>query len=212
MEGHSKTASSSRNCFRPNEADFNVIIESLKAKRPTSNVDRNPRPTSSEESEEPLYMKQDRNRREVMQRDQYLLSIRPNRQVAFAAKRAKIKNQGLSKQFETQVNIWNRELKRSCRVVGANEKFLEQELIRVNKKDSFSIPRLRQSYLEQEFKPTKKRSSKSYLEELPRLVNLHSDNGGRDSQNRTTSEGEEDKEYRRNLRLPDIIQNNVKKC
>lgn len=211
MEGHSKKAISSRNCYRPNEADFNVIIDSLRAKRPTSNVACNPSPSSSEESEEPLYMKQDRNRREVMQRDQYLLSIRPNRHVAFAAKRAKIKNQRLSKQFETQVNIWNRELKRSCRVVVANEKKIEKELIRLNKKDSFTIPRLRQYYAEQGFKPTKKRPSRSYLEELPRLVNLRSDNGSHDSQNRTTSEGEEDKEFRKNVRLPDIIQNNVKK-
>lgn len=211
MEGHSKKAISSRNCYRPNEADFNVIIDSLRAMRPTSNVACNPSPSSSEESEEPLYMKQDRNRREVMQRDQYLLSIRPNRHVAFAAKRAKIKNQRLSKQFETQVNIWNRELKRSCRVVVANEKKIEKELIRLNKKDSFTIPRLRQYYAEQEFKPTKKRPSRSYLEELPRLVNLRSDNGSHDSQNRTTSEGEEDKEFRKNVRLPDIIQNNVKK-
>ena len=212
MEGHSKKGSSTRNCYRPKEADFNVIIDRLKAKRPTSNVDCNPSPTSSEESEEPLRVRQDRNRREVMQRDQYLLSIRPNRHVAFAAKRAKIKNQGLSKHFETQVNIWNRELKRSCRVVGANEKKIEKELIRVKRKDSFTIPRLKQSFVEQEFEPTNKRPSKSYHEELPRLVKLHSDNGNHDSQNRTTSEGEEDREFRKNVSLPDILQNNVKKC
>lgn len=193
----------SRSCYRPSKADFCVITQRLRTQSPSSTAEV--LTTSLDEGEMTLHERQSQNRQEVLQRDQYLLSVRPNRHVAFAAKRAKIKNQGLTKEFETQVNIWKRELKQNCRIVGANERKLQKELVHVRKKGVLRIPSLSKSSSEEDFKRFNKRPSQDCHEELPRLVIKDSSDGRRDYQKRNESEGRQDQEFRNTINLPDIL-------
>lgn len=132
-----------RSFYRPTEDDFNRILVRLRAQgdRKTLQIS----PTILDERDETKEQKVERLRQEALQRDQYLLSMRPNRHVVFAAKFAKIKNQGLTKRFEKQVHIWSQEMERNFRVVGTNEKALERELRQSgNRKDKkYSVPHLR---------------------------------------------------------------------
>ena len=126
---------------------------------------------SLDEGKETKQEKQERCRQEALQRDQYILSTRPNRHIVFAAKFARIKNQGLTKRFENQVHVWGQELKRNFRFVGANERKLEQELVRVRKKgEPLKLPRLRvPSYPGEGLLKSRKRHVKQHNNELPRL-------------------------------------------
>lgn len=125
MEEDSSDMPRTRSFFRPTEDDFNRILDRLKAQGAEKTLEVSP--TILDDENETKQEKQERLRQEALQRDQYILSMRPNRHVVFAAKFAKIKNQGLTKRFEKQVHIWNQEMERNFRFVGANERALEKE-------------------------------------------------------------------------------------
>ena len=114
-----------RSFYRPTKNDFNRILDRLKAQEDERTLEVSP--TVLDDDNETKKEKQERLRQEALQRDQYILSMRPNRHVVFAAKFAKIKNQGLTKRFEKQVHIWNQEMERNFRFAGANERALEKE-------------------------------------------------------------------------------------
>lgn len=142
MENDSSDLPRTRSFYRPTEGDFNRILDKLKAQgeRRTLRIS----PTILDEGNETKQEKHERLRQEALQRDQYILSMRPNRHVVFAAKFAKIKNQGLSKRFEKQVHIWSQEMERNFRLVGANEKALEKELQQrgTRKEERHTLPHL----------------------------------------------------------------------
>lgn len=126
MENDSDDLPRTRSFYRPTEDDFNRILDRLKAQGDKRTLQISP--TILDEGNETKQEKHERLRQEALQRDQYILSMRPNRHVVFAAKFAKIKNQGLTKRFEKQVHIWSQEMERNFRLVGANERALEEEL------------------------------------------------------------------------------------
>ncbi|KAL9955489.1 hypothetical protein ACROYT_G036821 [Oculina patagonica] len=127
--------------MRPSEDDFNRILDRLKAQGDKKTLRISP--TILDEGNETKQEKHERLRQEALQRDQYILSMRPNRHVVFAAKFAKIKNQGLTKRFEKQVHTWSQEMERNFRLVGANEKALEKELQQGTRKEKrHTIPYL----------------------------------------------------------------------
>ena len=153
-----------RSFYRPTKKDFNRILDRLKAQEDERTLEVSP--TILDDDDETKQEKQERLRQEALQRDQYILSMRPNRHIVFAAKFAKIKNQGLTNRFEKQVHIWNQEMERNFRFVGASERALEKEQRqRRARKEKNVIPRLQG--LEKSEKPTghvKRRSVK-----LPKL-------------------------------------------
>ena len=170
MERDSDDVSRTASYYRPSEADFSSILDRLKAQRQRSAVYFSNSLNSLDEGNETTHEKQEKRRQEALQRDQYILSTRPNRHIVFAAKFAKIKNQGLAKRFEDQVHVWRQELKRNCRLVGASERKLEEELARVRTKEKpFKLPRLRVSYPGEGVKKSHKRHAKQHNNEIPRL-------------------------------------------
>lgn len=171
MENDSENITRTRFYYRPSEDDFSSILDRLKAQRIKRTLEFANSPTSLDEGNETKQEKQERLRQEALQRDQYILSMRPNRHVVFAAKFAKVKNQGLAKRFENQVHVWNQEMERKFRLVGANEKALEKELSRMRKKeDCCTIARLQASYPPGEkLKHSRKRRVKQATVKLPKL-------------------------------------------
>lgn len=141
MEKDSDDIPGTRSFYRPTKNDFNRILDRLKAQEDERTLEVSP--TILDDGNESKKEKQERLRQEALQRDQYILSMRPNRHVVFAAKFAKIKNQGLTKRFEKQVHTWNREMERKFRFVGANERALEKEQRqRRARREKYIIPRL----------------------------------------------------------------------
>ena len=127
--------------YRPTKDDFNRILDRLKAQEDTERT-LEVYPNILDDDNETKQEKQERLRQEALQRDQYILSMRPNRHVVFAAKFAKIKNQGLTKRFEKQLHIWNQEMERNFRFVGANERALMKEQRQRRARREKYIPRL----------------------------------------------------------------------
>ena len=141
MEKDSSNIPRTRSFYRPTKDDFNRILDRLKAQEDERTLELSP--TILDDGSETKQEKQERLRQEALQRDQYILSMRPNRHVVFAAKFAKIKNQGLTKEFEKQVHIWNQEMERNFRFVGVSERALEKEQRqRRARKEKCIIPRL----------------------------------------------------------------------
>lgn len=168
MESNSDKISNTSSYYRPSEDDFARILDRLKARRLRSRLEFSISPTCLDEENETKQEKQQRLRQEAQQRDQYILSMRPNRHVVFAAKFAKIKNQGLAKRYERQVNIWSQEMQRKCRLAGANEKAIKKELVRVRKMEKpRAIPRA--SYPSEKLKNSRKRHAKQHNLKLPKL-------------------------------------------
>lgn len=141
MEKDSDDIPGTSSSYRPTKNDFNRILERLKAQEDERTLEISP--TILNDCHETKKEKQERLRQEALQRDQYILSMRQNRHVVFAAKFAKIKNRGLTKRFEKQVHIWNQEMERNFRLVGANERALEKEQRqRRARREKYIIPRL----------------------------------------------------------------------
>ena len=141
MEKDSDDIPGTRSFYRPTKNDFNRILDQLKAQEDGRTLEVSP--TILDDDNETRKEKQERLRLEALQRDQYILSMRPNRHVVFAAKFAKIKNQGLTKRFEKQVHIWNQEMERNFRFVSASERALEKEQRqRRARREKYIIPRL----------------------------------------------------------------------
>lgn len=157
-----------RSFYRPTDDDFNRILDRLKSQGDRKILKVSP--TILDDGNETKQEKQERLWQEALQRDQYLLSMRPNRHVVFAAKFAKIKNQGLAKRFEKQVHIWNQEMERNFRLVGANEKVLEKELQQTRKKEKRqTIPLLRMSYPSDKFVKPGGHTKQYHSVKLPKL-------------------------------------------
>ena len=125
MDEDSNDIPKTRSFYRPAKDDFDRILDRLKAQEDGRTLKVSP--TILDDDNETKQEKQERLRQEALQRDQYILSMRPNRHVVFAAKFARIKNQGLTKRFEKQLHIWNREMERNFRFVGCSEKALKKE-------------------------------------------------------------------------------------
>lgn len=125
MDEDSNDIPKTRSFYRPAKDDFDRILDRLKAQEDGRTLKVSP--TILDDGNETKQEKQERLRQEALQRDQYILSMRPNRHVVFAAKFARIKNQGLTKRFEKQLHIWNREMERNFRFVGCSEKALKKE-------------------------------------------------------------------------------------
>ena len=125
MDEDSNDIPKTRSFYRPAKDDFDRILDRLKAQEDGRTLKVSP--TILDDGNETKQEKQERLRQEALQRDQYILSMRPNRHVVFAAKFARIKNQGLTKRFEKQLHIWNREMERNFRFVGCSERALEKE-------------------------------------------------------------------------------------
>ena len=142
MEKDSDDISRTRSFYRPTKNDFNRILDRLKAQEDEKTLEVSP--TVLDDGNETKKEKQERLRQEALQRDQYILSMRQNRHVVFAAKFAKIKNQGLAKRFEKQVRIWNQEMERNFRFAGVSERVLEKEQRqrRARREEKYIIPRL----------------------------------------------------------------------
>lgn len=141
MERDSDDMPRTRSFYRPTKDDFNRILDRLKSQEDERTLEVSP--TTLDDGNETKQEKEERLRQEALQRDQYILSMRPNRHVVFAAKFAKIKNRGLTKRFERQVHIWNQEMERNFRFVGANERALEKEQRqRRARREKYIIPRL----------------------------------------------------------------------
>ena len=141
MEKDSDDIPRTRSFYRPTKNDFNKILDRLKAQEDEETLEVSP--TVLDDGNETKKEKQERLRQEALQRDQYILSMRQNRHVVFAAKFAKIKNQGLAKRFEKQVRIWNQEMERNFRFSGVSERVLEKEQRqRRARREKYIIPRL----------------------------------------------------------------------
>lgn len=141
MEEDSNDIPRTRSFYRPAKDDFDRILDRLKAQEDGRTLEVSP--TILDDGNETKQEKQERLRQEALQRDQYILSMRSNRHVVFAAKFARIKNQGLTKRFEKQLHIWNREMERNFRFVGYSERALEKEQWqRRARKEKDSNPRL----------------------------------------------------------------------
>lgn len=157
--------------FRPGKGDFTRILDKLKTYTLGHTMDvPNSRP-SFDQGHETKHEKRQRLQQEAMQRDQYLLSMRPNRHVVFAAKFAKVKNQGLTQQFDTQVHIWSQELRRNCGLVRAGQREAARELIRMRKTEKcLTLPSLSESSPNKELLYSRRRhQAKRYNQKLPRL-------------------------------------------
>ena len=146
-DGKAKTRDDApRNCsyYKPGKDDFRRLLNRLKEQR---GLPRTPALSATvlSEANETKHEKKERFRQETLLRDQYILSTRSSRHVIFAAKYAKIKNQGLIKCFDRQVRIWSQELLRNFRQVDSRRKTLEQKLINVQTKPrSRKVPRLQE--------------------------------------------------------------------
>ena len=141
MEKDSDDIPRTRSFYRPTKNDFNKILDRLRAQEDEETLEVSP--TVLDDGNETKKEKQERLRQEALQRDQYILSMRQNRHVVFAAKFAKIKNQGLAKRFEKQVRIWNQEMERNFRFSGVSERVLEKEQRqRRARREKYIIPRL----------------------------------------------------------------------
>ena len=207
MERDSDDASRTDSYYRPSEADFSSILDRLKAQRHRSAVYFPNSLNSLDGGNETTREKQEKLRQEALQRDQYILSTRPNRHIVFAAKFAKIKNQGLAKRFEEQVHVWRQELKRNCRLVRASERKLEEELVRVRTKgEPLKLPRLRVSYPGEGVKKSRKRHAKQHNNEIPRRERGKDENNAKyGSSNRKEDDGTEKYECANaTIRLPPI--------
>lgn len=208
MENDSDNISRSRYYYRPSQEDFSSILIRLKAQRIRSGTSEfSYSPTCLDEGNETKQEKQERLRQEALQRDQYILSVRPNRHIVFAAKFAKIKNQGLTKRYENQVHVWNQEMERNFRLAGASEKALEKELKRVQKKEEpLRMPRLRASYPSEKLKNCNKFHAMRGNVKLPRLRRSKDlSNARRGSLKRNEDDTEGKSEFSNtSLRLPPI--------
>ena len=124
-----------------------------------------------DEGNETKHEKQERLRQEALQREQYLLSMRPNRHIVFAAKFVKIKNQGLARRYENQVHTWSREMDRNFRITSTHTKALQKELVRLrNREERGTIPQLKLSSSNEKFlKYSRKSRSKQSDLKLPKL-------------------------------------------
>ena len=139
-----------RTFYKPTQADFERILERLRAQ--VDRITLNISPTILDEGNETKQEKHERLRQEALQRDQYILSMRPNRHIVFAAKFAKIKNRGLTRSFEKRVHIWSQEMERNFRLVSSNVKSLEMELRQTEGQEKMkNFPPLRKSDLEEKF-------------------------------------------------------------
>lgn len=139
-----------RTFYKPTQADFERILERLRAQgdKKTLNIS----PTILDEGNETKQEKHERLRQEALQRDQYILSMRPNRHIVFAAKFAKIKNRGLTRRFEKQVHNLNQEMERNFRLVSTDVKALEKELRQTRRQEKRkSFPPLRKTDLKEKF-------------------------------------------------------------
>lgn len=157
--------------YRPSVDDFTSILDRLKARRLQSTLEISISPTCLDEGNETTQEKQERLRQEALQREQYLLSMRPNRHIVFAAKFAKIKNQGLARRYENQVHTWSQEMDRNFRIRSTNTKALQTELVRLrNREERGMIPQLKLSSSNEKFlKYSRKRRSKQSDLKLPKL-------------------------------------------
>ena len=140
MERDSEDIPRIRSFYRPTMDDFNRILDRLKVQDDERTLEVSP--NNLDDENETKQEKQERLRQEALQRDQYILSMRPNRHVVFAAKFAKIKNQGLTKRFEKQLHIWNQEMERNFRFVCANERALVKEQRQRRARREKHLPRL----------------------------------------------------------------------
>lgn len=167
MKNNSESEEGTRSFYRPTEADFKRILERLRARGDRSTLEISP--TILDEENETKQEKHERLRQEALQRDQYILSMRPNRHIVFAAKFAKIKNRGLARRFEKQVHIWSQEMERNFRIVGTDEKALEKELQQTGGKEKRnSILPLRKLYTEEKLEKQKGKAKRHSIK-LPKL-------------------------------------------
>lgn len=157
--------------YRPSVDDFTSILDRLRARRLQSTLEFSISPTCLDEGNETKQEKQERLRQEALQREQYLLSMRPNRHIVFAAKFAKIKNQGLARRYENQVHTWSQEMDRNFRITSTHTKALQKELVRLrNREGRGTIPQLKLSSSNKKFlKYSPKRRSKQSDLKLPKL-------------------------------------------
>lgn len=157
--------------YRPSVDDFTSILDRLKARRLQSTLEISISPTCLDEGNETKQEKQERLRQEALQREQYLLSMRPNRHIVFAAKFAKIKNQGLARRYENQVHTWSQEMDRNVRITSTHTKALQTELVRLrNREGRGTIPQLKLSSSNEKFlKYSRKRRSKQSDLKLPKI-------------------------------------------